>query len=84
LIHYAAPQFWACYRSLPVTVQKAADKSFVLLKTDSRHASLHFKKLGNYWSVRASLQYRALGVDVPGGVLWFWIGTHAEYERLIA
>jgi len=45
---------------------------------------LHFKKIGKYWSVRASLEYRALGIDVEDGILWFWIGTHPKYERLIA
>jgi hypothetical protein len=34
--------------------------------------------------VRVGLYYRALGVAVDGGVLWFWIGTHAHYDKLIA
>jgi hypothetical protein len=42
-----------------------------------------FKKVGNYWSVRAGQAYRALGVEIETGILWFWIGTHAEYDRLI-
>jgi hypothetical protein len=33
--------------------------------------------------VRVGAHYRALGVDVEGGVLWFWIGSHADYDRLI-
>jgi hypothetical protein len=32
-------------------------------------------------SVRVGAHYRALGVDAPGGVLWFWIGSHAEYDH---
>jgi hypothetical protein len=48
------------------------------------HPSLHFKKMGNkYWSVRAGLSYRSLGVEVETGISWFWIGTHAEYDKLI-
>jgi hypothetical protein len=35
------------------------------------------------WSARVGEQYRALGKDVEGGVLWFWIGTHADYDKLI-
>jgi len=42
------------------------------------------KRVGNYWSVRVGFHYRALGVTIEGGVLWFWIGTHAEYDKLIA
>jgi hypothetical protein len=54
-----------------------------LLKADPRHPSLHFKRVGRFHSVRVGLRYRALGVDVPDGVLWFWIGAHAEYDELI-
>jgi hypothetical protein len=54
-----------------------------LLKLDPRHPSLHFKRTGVLWSVRVGEHYRALGKDVPGGVQWFWIGTHDEYDRLI-
>jgi hypothetical protein len=40
--------------------------------------------VGRFWSVRVGAHYRALGVDVEDGVLWFWIGTpHAEYDALI-
>ncbi|WP_419470248.1 hypothetical protein [Candidatus Kuenenia sp.] len=49
------------------------------------HTSLHFKSVckGRYWSVRIGLYYRALGVPVPDGVQWFWIGTHDEYDKLL-
>ena len=58
-----------------------ARKKFDLLKTDAGHPSLHFKRIGRYRSVRISKQYRALGVDITEGVLWFWIGSHADYDR---
>ena len=57
-----------------------ADEKYELLKADPRHPSLHFKRIGSVWSVRAGLHYRALGHDVPDGIQWFWIGTHAEYD----
>jgi hypothetical protein len=60
-----------------------ADKNFELLKHDMNHPSLHTKKVGNYWSVRVGKKFRALAVEVEGGLLWFWIGTHPEYEKLI-
>jgi hypothetical protein len=83
LIHHASPDFWACYNSLPALLREQADKAFELLKTNPQHPSLHFKKVGRFWSARVSLNYRAVGVDAPDGVVWFWIGTHAEYDRLI-
>jgi hypothetical protein len=81
--HFASLLFCEAYEKLPVSVQKLADKNFELLKTDSKHPSLHLKKAGNYWSVRVGIKYRALGVDVDEGILWFWIGTHGEYDKLL-
>jgi hypothetical protein len=81
--HRASPRFWRCYESLPEDVRKLADKSFELLKENSRHPSLRFKRVGRFRSVRVGLYYRALGVDVDDGILWFWIGTHADYDELV-
>src|SRR6516164_3085907 len=47
------------------------------------HPSLHFKRIGSVWSVRVGSQHRALGHDVADGIQWFWIGTHAEYDKLV-
>jgi hypothetical protein len=82
-MHRTTPRFWKCYEALPEEVRKVADRCYELLKVDPSHPSLHFKKVGKYWSVRAGAAHRALGVGVSVGVLWFWIGTHAEYDRLI-
>lgn len=84
MIHHASASFWKCYHALPKETQEQADQSFELLKAYPRHPSLHFKKIDKYWSVRVSLEYRALGVDIEDGILWLWIGTHAEYDRLIS
>ncbi len=81
--HLASPQYWTCLKALPKSVQQLAAKSFTLLKSDPRHPSLHFKQIGRFWSVRIGLSYRALGVDIPDGVLWFWIGSHADYDNLV-
>lgn len=83
MIHHASPAFWKAYEALPAGVRKIADKNYQLLKVDPRHPSLHLKKAGWYWSVHVGLKYRALALDVDDGVLWFWIGTHAEYDRLV-
>jgi hypothetical protein len=83
LRHFTTPEFWELYRALPQSVQDLADKSFALLKDNPQHPSLRFKMIGDYRSARVGLSYRALGVDIPDGVLWFWIGTHAEYDRIL-
>ena len=81
--HFASPNFWKCYYALPANIRELADKNFALLQTDPTHPSLHFKRVGRFRSARVGLQYRALAVEVEDGLLWFWIGDHAEYERLI-
>lgn len=81
--YFASPSFWEFYEKLPVPIQQLADKNFDLLKADPNHPSLHLKKAGVYWSVRVGIRYRALGVNVDDGILWFWIGTHAEYDKML-
>jgi len=81
--HFAGPSFWALYEKLPKRIQVLADKNFILLKENSRHPSLHLKTVGRYWSVRIGANNRALAVEIDEGLLWFWIGSHAEYDRLL-
>ncbi|MBV8819279.1 MAG: hypothetical protein JO022_13035 [Acidobacteriaceae bacterium] len=83
MIHHAAPDFWNAYRALPIEIQELANRAFGVLKSDPQHPSLHFKRIDDLWSVRVGAHYRALGVGVKDGILWVWIGSHAEYDRLI-
>jgi hypothetical protein len=81
--HFASPAFWDAYQKVPESVRELADKNFALLKSDPRHPSLHFKKVGRFWSVRVGLRYRALATEIDGGLLWFWIGSHSDYDALV-
>jgi hypothetical protein len=81
--HRATPDFWYHYRQLPDEIQELADRCYELLKQDSRYPSLHFKKVGPFWSVRIGIHYRALAVQENDDMAWFWIGIHAEYDRLL-
>jgi len=68
---------------LPPEIRKLAQKNFRLWLRDPRHPSLHFKKVGKYWSARVGDDYRALAM-VKGDVAeWFLICSHAEYDRLL-
>lgn len=82
--HFASSKFWLCFNELPSNIQKQARNSYELLKQNPQHPSLQFKSIknGKFRSVRVSLDYRALGVPVPEGVQWFWIGSHATYDKL--
>lgn len=81
--HRANPRFWRSYRRLPEDVQRLADESYQLLLENARHPALHFKRIGRFWSVRVGLHYRALAVEHEADIVWFWVGPHAEYNRLV-
>jgi len=86
--HNATTRFWQAYRLLPQEIRDRADKQFALLKANPQHPSLQLKKLGvrsgaELWSARVTLDYRALALKRPSGLLWFWIGDHNTYDSLI-
>ena len=82
--HQTTPKFWSLYNALPVELRLLADKQHALLEQNPQHPSLHFKKVGReLWSVRVSDSCRALALEVEEDFLWFWIGWHDEYERIL-
>jgi len=82
LKHFASPKFWRLLRSLPKSVRELAKKNFELLKGNPRHPSLHFKKVGNFYSARVGIAHRALAIEDADDLIWFWIGDHSEYDKL--
>jgi len=81
------PSFWAEYRNLDETVRERARKAYRLWAENPFHPSLHFKCINreeNIWSVRITLNYRALGIMDGDTVTWFWIGRHDNYERFFS
>ena len=78
------PDFWKSYLKLSPETKAKARKTYRLWQHNPRHPSLHFKKVGELWSVRIDRDYRALALDVDSVLYWFWIGDHREYDRLIA
>ena len=81
--HFATAEFWSAYNRLPEHVRRLADRHFELLKNDPRHASLHLKRIGRLWSVRLASGYRALGTIEDDDIVWFWIGSHADYDHML-
>lgn len=82
-MHRTTSRFWRCFENLPEPVQTIAKKNFELFKNNPSHLSLHFKKVGNFWSVRVGINHRALAVEDGEDYIWVWIGSHDEYERII-
>ena len=87
MTHRTTDGFWKRLNRLPEAERERARRNYRLLEADPRHPSLHFKKLSGksppVWSVRVGRDYRALGLEKSDELFWFWIGTHAEYDRLI-
>jgi len=75
--------FRADFERLPAAVRRLAVKNYRLWIVRPEHPSLHFKKIGAYWSVRVGRSYRALGREKDGCLYWFWIGHHKTYDELI-
>lgn len=82
--HRANAKFWKFYDQLPKEIQRLADENYDLLKSDPRHPSLHFKKIGRMWSVRIGIHYRVVAVEDEEDIVWFWIGHHSKYDHLIS
>jgi hypothetical protein len=80
------PRFWAAFRALPEPVRGAARKAYQQFRENPKHPSLHFKRVHGrepIYSVRVTLGYRALALVEHNDATWFWIGSHADYDRLL-
>jgi hypothetical protein len=79
-------EFFSLFGKLPSNVRESARKSYRLWRDNPSHPSLHFKRIHGeepLYSVRIGRGWRALGLLEDDTVTWFWIGSHAEYDRLI-
>jgi plasmid maintenance system killer protein len=75
------------FAQLPDRIQRQARDTYRLFKSHPRHPGLKFKKLpphDDLWSVRINNDYRAIGRWHNDVILWFFIGSHADYEKLLA
>lgn len=79
-------QFWGLYEALSEHVKSQADRAYALWQINPHAHGLYFKRVGKrkpVYSVRIGNGYRALGILERDAILWFWIGAHDEYERLL-
>lgn len=87
MISHTNKQFRKLLRALPPRVQKEARQAYLKWRRDPRHSSLHFKPIHPtepIYSVRIALGWRAVGVRSGDTVIWYWVGSHSDYDRLIA
>ena len=81
------PTFRRAFAKLPRDIQRRARSAYRRFRADPSHPGLQFKRLHSklpLWSVRVTDSYRAVGVRNDDTIVWFFIGTHAEYDRLLA
>ena len=86
IVSRATRQFWRLYAALPADVQTEAKRAFRTFQVDPSYPSLQFKKLEGeeyLYSARIGLRHRALAVKKANRVTWYWIGSHADYDRLV-
>jgi hypothetical protein len=79
-------KFWKLYNALPEEVRRRADRAYELWQINPHAHGLYFKRVGKQqpvYSVRIGGGHRALGLHEGDAMLWFWIGAHDEYERLL-
>ena len=86
MISRIAPSFRRAFAQLPARIQREARQSYRHFRDDPQHPSLRFKQLpphDDIWSVRVTESCRAPGQRSGETIIWFFIGTHAEYEGLL-
>lgn len=78
-------RFRKAYENLPSTVKLKAREAYKRWIRNPYHPSLNFKqihKTKSIYAVRVGNSYRALGVKNKHTMIWFWIGSHEEYNNL--
>ncbi|MGZ9220970.1 MAG: ParE family toxin-like protein [Anaerolineales bacterium] len=79
-------KFRKAFAELPADVQKQARQAYRLFIENHHHPSLRFKPIHPtrpIYSVRIGMDYRAVATRDGNDIIWYWIGSHAEYDKLI-
>lgn len=77
-------EFWQRYRSLPPDIRLAAQEAYRKFAANPAHPGLQLERLrsdARVWSVRVTRNYRAAALRQGDDWLWFWIGSHTDFDR---
>jgi hypothetical protein len=83
---FTVDSFWEAFDKLPEETQQIARNKFAIWKENPFHPGLKFKCVNtahDIWSVRITRDYRALGIMNDKEIIWYWIGSHTDYEKLL-
>lgn len=84
---FRTARFRQAFDQLPAEIQERARQAYRLFSQNPYHPSLQFKQVHPsqpIFSARITLDYRALGIRDGDEIVWFWIGSHAAYNNLVA
>jgi hypothetical protein len=83
---FTSRRFREMYANLPNPVRLQARRAYDLFRLNPSHPGLNFKKVdeqNNIYSARVGLGYRALGQLDGSDIVWFWIGPHGDYDKIV-
>ncbi|MCZ2341113.1 MAG: hypothetical protein LC104_04865 [Bacteroidales bacterium] len=79
-------RFRVLFAALPIHVQRQAKEAYRLFQKNPSHPGLRFKPVHDdppIYSARVGISYRAVGVQDGDTIIWYWIGSHADYDKLL-
>jgi len=86
MISRTTEKFRTLFAMLPSSIKSQAKQAYLQFTKDPYHPSLQFKRVHSskpIYSVRVNVDYRVVGVVKENEIIWFWIGSHSVYDKLL-
>jgi len=86
MISHTTQSFRKALLKLPDYVRSQARVAYRQFLEDPYYPSLQFKCIhatDPAYSARINIDYRAVGILNNNEIVWFWIGPHSEYDKLL-
>ena len=80
-------RFRRSFAQLLEPIKDIAREAYRQFVDNPDHPGLRFKRVHSteqIYSVRITRDYRALGIREDNIIVWFWIGSHADYDELLS
>jgi len=87
MISHTTDRFRRAFANLPNEIQHQAKDAYKQFQRDPFYPSLRFKRVHStkpIYSVRINIEYRALGIQDESEMVWFWVGSHDDYTKLLS
>ena len=84
---YTTERFRKLLGALPEGVREQAREAYRFFRDNPYHPGLQFKKVHSaksIYSARVNVDYRVLGALTGDEIVWFWIGPHSEYDKILS